>query len=105
GARRYFPKNETPQISGGFVIVPSPEPGLFIYNQSIATRRRQQLHLVSVRIFDERENAAAMHHRPRLAGDLAATAANVLARLVDIFHFQGDMPVAGTQLIALDVPI
>src|SRR3990167_1269656 len=72
---------------------------------SVLARWRQQLDLVTVRVFDEGQDAAAVLHRPRLAGDLAAKGTDVITGLVDIRHFQGDMAVAGAQLIAVHTPV
>lgn len=52
-----------------------------------------------VRVFDEGQDAGAVLHRARLAGDLAATGTDVLASLVDVFHFQGDVAVGGAQFV------
>lgn len=58
-----------------------------------------------IRVLDERQDAGAMLHRPRLTGDLAATGADVCAGLVDIFDFQGNMPVAVAQLVFFHAPV
>lgn len=58
-----------------------------------------------VRVFDEGQDAGAMLHRTRLAGDLAAARADILAGLVDISHFQGDVAIAGAQLILVHAPV
>ena len=58
-----------------------------------------------VRILDEGQDARAVLHRARFAGDLATAAANILAGLVDVLDFQSDVAVSGTQLIVLDAPV
>ena len=46
-----------------------------------------------------------MLHRPGFAGDFAATGADVLAGLVHIGHFQGDMAVAAAQRVLTYAPV
>src|SRR5690554_3914666 len=63
--------------------------------ESIPAAGGQQFDLVAVGVFDEGEDAGAVHHGTGFAHDLAAGGLDLFAGLVDIIHFDGDVTVAG----------
>src|SRR5690606_27682770 len=73
--------------------------------ESIPAAGGQQFDLVAVGVFDEGEDAGAVHHGTGFAHDLAAGGLDLFAGLVDIIHFDGDVTVAGTQVVAGGVPV
>src|SRR5690554_4645422 len=73
--------------------------------ESVSPAGGQQFDLVAVGVFDEGEAAGDVHHGPGFAHDLAAGGLALFAGLVDIIHFDGDVTVAGTQVVAGSVPV
>src|SRR5690554_1479596 len=73
--------------------------------ESVPAAGGQQFDLVAVGVFDEGEDAGAVHHGTGFAHDLAAGGLDLFAGLVDIIHFDGDVTVAGTQVVAGGVPV
>src|SRR5690606_29805093 len=73
--------------------------------ESVSAAGGQQFDLVAVGVFDEGEDAGAVHHGTGFAHDLAADGLDLFAGLVDIIHFDGDVTVAGTQVVAGGVPV
>src|SRR5690606_6405886 len=73
--------------------------------RSVLALGREQLDLVAIRVFHEGQDAGTVLHRTRLAGDLAAAGTDVLAGLVDVLHFQGDVAVAVAQVVLVDAPV
>ena len=59
-----------------------------------------QLDLVAVRIGDEGDHRGAALDRARLARDVAAAGADLLARGVDVGHAERDVAVGGAELVA-----
>src|SRR5207245_2620624 len=64
-----------------------------------------QLDLVAVRVLDERDLGAPMLHRPGLAHDPGPLGPQLVARAVDVLDADRDVPEAGTDLVALRVPV
>src|SRR5690606_24042669 len=73
--------------------------------ESVSPAGGKQFDLVAVGVFDEGEDAGAVHHGTGFAHDLAAGGLDLFAGLVDIIHFDGDVTVAGTQVVAGSVPV
>src|SRR5688572_11987912 len=65
------------------------------------SRALDQLDLVTVRIFQERDHAAPMLHRPRRARDLDALLRQPLAGAVDVGEPDREMTEAGADRIGL----
>src|SRR5262249_9561571 len=60
-----------------------------------------QLDLVAVGIFDERDDSRAEFHRPRRTRDLAARLGDLLAHAVHVRHADSELPEAGAELVGL----
>jgi hypothetical protein len=64
-----------------------------------------QLDFVAVSIGNEGDNSAAVFHRSGFAYDFAAELFDPFAGGVDIFHFDGDVAEAVTQIVMVGIPV
>src|SRR2546421_13045879 len=65
----------------------------------------EQLHAIAVGIFDEREAVAALADRVRRLLGLDAPLAQTGERRVDVVGCDRDVPVAGADVVAVDVEV
>src|SRR5690606_20597037 len=71
----------------------------------VATLFLDEFDLVAVRILDEGDDRGAVLHGAGFAGDLAAFCLDPVTGFVGIVDFDGDMAVAGAQVVFLGVPV
>ncbi len=71
----------------------------------VSTSRPQQPDLIAVRVFHKHDNGRARIHGTGFADNLAAAGANLLHRLIDIIHLDGDMAEAIAQVIVIHPPV
>ena len=64
-----------------------------------------QLHLVAVRVLDERDRRAAVLHGARLTRHLRALRAQSLDRLVNPLDAERDVAIRGAEIVRVRVPV
>src|SRR5690606_33537467 len=64
-----------------------------------------QFDLVTIRILDEGDDGRAVLHRSGLAHHLAATGADVVARLRRVLDLERDVAVGGAELVLVHAPV
>src|SRR5512142_3273689 len=72
---------------------------------ALAARLLDQLDLVPVGILHEGDHRRPVLHRPGLAGDLPARAADALAHRVDVVDAERDVAVGRAEIVARGVPV